>query len=145
MSLLPTYWLKLGNALLNFQFIEEALRTYLGLVYHIVKIKLGNKIPFKFSRKDVETDSLGVLIAKFERVNSNSELIGKLNKLVKARNYCAHRAYIMTSEEQEDDKYLSSEIKKMEWVITNSDKCLKDLHKELFKIDEIRKLLEMQK
>lgn len=145
MSLLPTYWHKLGNALLNFQYIEEALRTYLWCVYNIVKLKLGNQIPFKFSRKDVKTDSLGVLIAKFEKVSSNKQLIDQLNGLVKVRNHCAHQAYLMTFEEMKDDKYLSSEIKKMEWVITHSDKCVKDLHKELFKIDKIRKSLEVKK
>jgi len=51
----------------------------------------------------------------------------------------------MTVEEQRNEKYLSSEIKKMDWVITHSDKCVTDLHKEVFKIDKIKKSLGIKK
>ena len=141
MSLLRKYWHKLGNALLNFQFMEEIIRMYLGIAYDVVKKKLDNQIPFKFSYRDIKQDSLGTLVTKFEKFNSNKQLIEEVVRLVKIRNYCAHQAYLMTAEQQKDDKYLSGEIKKMETVIRSSDQCVRHLHRELERIEKIRNKL----
>lgn len=136
--LLREYWLKAQNALLNFQFIEEGIKMYLAIVYEIVEKKLSNQIPFKFSYNDIKNDPLGRLVAKFEKVNHNKQLIDKLKDSVKHRNYCAHRAYLMTVKEQRDAKYLSGEIKKMETVIKSSKECLTNLQRELRKLDKIK-------
>ncbi len=139
MSLLAEYWTKLQNALLNFQFMEESIRMYLASAYRIVSKKLDNQIPFEFTYKDVQNDSLGKLLIKFDKFNSNKPLIGKIRQLIKERNYCAHRAYLMTAEEQNDDKFLSDEIVKLKTIVSSSKECLNSLMEELKRIEEIRK------
>lgn len=141
MSLLKEYWDKLGNALFLFQFIEETLRMYLTMVYEIVKRKLGNQIPFKFSYRSVENDSLEKLLTKFRKVNSNKEILDRVGRLIKDRNYCAHRAYLMRFEETQDQNYLSNEIKKMERIVDSSRKCFGRLQMELKKVREIKNKL----
>jgi len=137
MSLHQEYWNKLGNALTNFQFIEESIRMYLHFSYRIVSRKLENRTPFNFSYKDVRKESLGTLLEKFEKFNSNTRLIKKIRSLTKERNFIAHRAYLMTSEEQKDDKYLSKQIKKIEEIIDKSNKCFYELNKETEKVSDI--------
>lgn len=139
MSLLAEYWTKLQNALLNFQFMEESIRMYLASAYRIVSKKLDNQIQFGFTYKDVQNDSLGKLLIKFDKFNSNKPLIGKMRQLIKERNYCAHRAYVMTAEEQNDDKFLSDEIVKLKTIVSSSKECLNSLMEELKRIEEIRK------
>ncbi len=84
MSLLAEYWSKLQSALLSFQFMEESIRMYLTSAYRIVSKKLDNQIPFEFTYKDVQNDSLGKLLIRFDKFNSNKPLIGKIrqNQLV---------------------------------------------------------------
>ena len=139
MSLFKIYSNKLQNALLQFQFIEELIKIYLSLVYWIISKKLERQIPFKFSRKDLEKDSLGKLLEKFAKFNPNDTLINKINQLIQKRNHIAHRAYLIEVEEQEDEKYMSKEIKDLEKTIVYSKECFNELRQELKRLEEIKK------
>ena len=141
MSLVKTHSEELSNALMFLQYIEEAIKDYLGEVYEIIKKKLGNQIPFDFSRKSVENNSLRKLLTKFSKVNSNKDLIDRIDHLIKDRNYCAHRAYVMTFKQIFNDKYLSDEIKKFKSLANNSSKCLIRLQMELKKVRKIKSKL----
>lgn len=137
MSLLQEYWNKLGNALTNFQFIEEVIKIYLDYSYKIVSENLKEQIPFDFSYEDVKKDSLRILIRKFKKFNLDKELIKKIGQLIDERNFVAHKAYLMTSVEREDDKYLSEQIKRIEEVISKSNECFLELHQEYEKVVKI--------
>ncbi len=123
------------------QCVEETIKDYLVEVYEIIKKKLGNQIPFKFSRKSVENDSLGRLLTKFSKVNSNKDVIDRIGRLIKNRNYCAHRAYVMIFRQKFDNKYLSDEIEKLEKIANNSRECFIRLQMELKKVSEIKNKL----
>ncbi|MBA7490420.1 hypothetical protein ES702_00958 [subsurface metagenome] len=142
MSLLTEYWNTLQNALLNFQFMEESIRMYLAYAYWIVSKKLDKQIPFRFTYIDVKNDSLGKLLKKFEKFNSNKQLIDKVKQSIKERNYLAHRAYLMTSEEQKDDEYLSKQIEKMKKIVVSSRECLDELTQESRKLEKIKKSIK---
>ena len=139
--LVRTHSKKLSIALMFLQHIEETIKDYLVEVYEIIKKKLGNQIPFKFSHKSVENDSLEKLLTKFRKVNSNKKLIDRVGRLIKDRNYCAHRAYVMIFRQKFDNKYLSDEIEKFERIANNSSKCFTRLQMELKKVREIKSKL----
>jgi len=141
MSLFETHSKKLSIALMFFQYIEETIKDYLAEVYEIIKIKLRNQIPFKFSYKSVQNHSLRRLLTKFEKVNSNKDLIDTIDHLIKDRNYCTHRAYIMKFEQLFNDEFLSAEIKKFKRIIDSSTKCLIRLQMELKKVRKIKSKL----
>jgi hypothetical protein len=68
-SLSSEYNSKLQSAMVTFQFIEESLRMYIDLSFWIIIKKIDNIIPFNFSYKDVQKDSLGTLLDKFKKFN----------------------------------------------------------------------------
>ena len=80
-------------ALVAYQMIEEQLKRYISTAHDIVRLCLSNRIPYKYSEKEIDGYALERLIAIFGKLNDNEDLIRKLNKLPKDRNYCAHKAY----------------------------------------------------
>ena len=141
-TLLHEYYSKLQNSILMFQLIEESLRMYIKLAYSIINKRLDNIIPFKFTYNDVQRDSLGTLLDKFAKFNNNSELPKKISAIIKWRNFCAHRAYLMTYDEQTGGKSLTKEIERMDKLIKFIDECFWQLHGELKKLDEINNMLQ---
>ncbi len=127
---------------MNFQFMEESIRMYLASAYCIVLRKLDNQIPFEFTYKEVEKDSLGKLLIKFGKFNSNKQLIDNISEIIKERNHCAHRAYLMTAEELNDEEFLSDEVAKLKRIVTRSKEYLDSLMEECKSIEEIRKSME---
>jgi len=119
--------------------MEESIRMYLGSAYYIVLRKLDSQIPFEFTYKDVKNDSLGKLLIKFAKFNSNKQLTDRIRKLIKDRNHLVHRAYLMTAEELNDDKFLSDETVKLKRIVRSSKECLNSLMEELKSIEEIRR------
>ena len=89
------------RVLSNFQFIEEALRMYISYSYRLITQKLDKQIPFSFTYNDVKNDSLGKLLKKFKKINANSKLIKNLEKLKKERDFIAHKAFLLTQDEQD--------------------------------------------
>ena len=142
MSSLTDYWTNLQKALMNFQFMEESIRMYLTSAYCIVLRKLDNQIPFEFTYKDVEKDSLGKLLIKFGKFNSNKQLIDNIREIMKDRNHCAHRAYLMTAEELNDEEFLSDEVVRVKRIVTRSKEYLDSLFEEWKSIEEIGKSME---
>jgi len=138
MTLLDEYFKKVQIALLNFQFIEESIKMYITFSYWIVIKKLEKQLPYNFSYNDVKNNSLGKLLKKFEKFNSEKKLINEIKQLIKDRNFIVHQAYLLTYEEQKDDKYLSEQIKNLEKIIVRSKKCLNELSQELQKIEKIK-------
>jgi len=83
---------EVGEALMTFQFLEEAIREYLDIKVKIIKknVKDLNK---KFSLYE-ENDTLGTLIRKFEKVCDNDVLVKSLGKIPKERNKLAHHIWL---------------------------------------------------
>lgn len=124
--------------LVNFQFIEEGIRMYISDVFKYIVMELSGVIPFRYDDKDIEKDALGKLINKFEKFNDNNDLIAELKNLIKYRNDCAHRGFLLTDEQAYDEKYLKNRIKELEKVKERTADCLSGLHKEVVKIELLK-------
>lgn len=124
--------------LVDFQFIEEGLRMYISDVFRYIEKELSGVIPFHYDDKDIEKDSLGKLINKFEKFNDNNDLIAELKDLIKYRNDCAHRGFLFPDEQAYDEKYLKSRIKDLEKVKKRTADCLSGLHKEVVKTELLK-------
>lgn len=95
----------------NFQLLEFGLKVYIGKAYSLIKHCVGDKIYFDYAAKDVESFALERLLKVFSKLNSNNELITRLNKLKDERNHIAHKALIITMVSKYDsgaieDKYI---------------------------------------
>jgi len=139
------YLQKLPDALLNFQFIEEFLKMYIAYCYEIITLRVSSHIPFKYRYKDLKKDALGKLVMKFKKINNNDKLIGKIEKIIKDRNYCAHEAYLLIHEQQNDPEYLSKEIAKLEKIVLEAKECLQEISAELKHVEAIKNSLKESK
>lgn len=144
-DILRQYFQKLPEALLNFQFIEESQRLYIAYCYEIIALGVSQHIPFKYSYKDLKKDSLGTLTRKFKNFCNNDKLIGKIEIIIKYRNDCAHKAYLLTFEQQNDSEYLSKEIAKLEKIVLKAKECLSELSAELQHVQAIKDSLNESK
>lgn len=72
--------------LMYFQFIEEYIREYFRL------LPASRSAEFKDIPKD--TDTLGTLIRKFKKHNTNKELIKKLDEINKDRIRVVHKIWV---------------------------------------------------
>jgi hypothetical protein len=144
-NLLGQYFQKLPEALLKFQFIEELLRMYISHCYQIIFVRTSQQIPFKYEYKDLQKDALGALLRKFKRFSDNNTLIGKIENIIKDRNYCAHEAYLLTYAQQNDPGHLRAEIEKMETIITKAEDCRQLLSAEVKQLEAIRNSINESK
>lgn len=83
------------EVLIDFQFIEEALKMYLSNAFSVVA-RDSAKVPFKYDFKSIGKDSLGRLVERFGRFNGNAQLIDELRDLVPKRNFIAHQSFLLS-------------------------------------------------
>src|SRR5574337_959155 len=95
-----------AKALLDFQYIELALKLYIVETYAIISSRVKEIVPFKYGWKDVENESLGRLLDRFSKISSDRQLIKDLRPLQKERNRLAQQAYVLMLEEQSDSDQL---------------------------------------
>lgn len=116
--------------LLDFQFVEELLKIVTASSYEIIRRSIPAHIQFRPSRRDLEKESLGKLIRKYEEVSGNASLASKLKALVGERNFCAHRAFVLTFEEQQDLTFLEHESVRLAMLRERSRECVIGLQEE---------------
>ena len=104
------YMLNVRALLLDFQYIEESLKILIAGSYEAIRRSAPAMIYFRPSRSSLEKDSLGKLIQKYESISRNDPLIRALRTVLADRNFCAHRSYLLSIEEQEDIKFLQEII-----------------------------------
>ena len=124
--------------LVNFQFIEEGIRMYISGVLKYIETELSGVIPFHYNDTDIAKDSMGKLINKFEKLNNNNDLITELKDLIKYRNDCAHRGFLLLNKQAYDEKYLKTRLEDLENVEKRTTDCLSRLHKEVVKIELLK-------
>jgi hypothetical protein len=127
----------------RFQYLEQILKLYLADCYRIIILRLEGGISFKFSYQDVQELPLGALIRLFKKHNGNAGVIELLEGLPKQRNYVAHRAYLMTTEEMRDSATIEPEFKKVRAVGKKADRAVKAVLAEWGAIEALRKKLEV--
>jgi hypothetical protein len=80
----------------RFQLLELLLKEYIARVYRVISESVAGKVHFDYSEKDVESFALERLLSTFHKLNSNTELLRRLNVLREKRNQLAHRALLVT-------------------------------------------------
>lgn len=108
---------------------------YISIAYEIVKKQSKDYFPFKFSYQDLEKDSMGKLVDKFDKFSTNSELVGDLRKIIPLRNLVTHRGLLLKVGEI-DNELLNKDI---ESIVERSKNCLDKLMIEWKKIQELSK------
>lgn len=121
------YQTAIHNALEKCQFVEETLRVYISLVIDIIRKKVGNIFPIRFSENDLSKLSLGKLVTIFSRLNDNVALKSSLSKITTERNFVAHRSFLFTIGELRDAAKLSELVHKIEEIKENA----KNIHEAL--------------
>jgi hypothetical protein len=128
------------SILIDYQFIEEGLRMYLAAAYKFILSSLDSKMPFKYSYKDIENDSLGSLISKFERLSDDAGLVKELKELVKFRNKIAHQAFLLTAEQQNDSAFLSAQTKELSKVKARTNVAVHKVLEESIRLGKLNKI-----
>lgn len=85
---------ELVNPIVDFQFLEEALKCYLESAFSIIRERTTGALPYKLDRSTVENLPLRPLIQEFNKYSDDAALVRDLLALVRERNYCAHRAFV---------------------------------------------------
>jgi hypothetical protein len=130
-DIVQEYMDKLPGALLNFQWIEEALRQYLGRTEFMIASEVIAFMSYKIDTQEFEKASLGTLLKFFRRRNQNKDLHKLISELVQDRNFCAHAGYLHIHESKDDPKKLKEASERLDKVITESKKCLHMLFAEI--------------
>jgi len=91
----PVYIDETNRALISFQFIEELLRIYLDYAYQLIQLRVGDVLPVRLARKDVERFPLGHLIREFAKFNDTKGLVEGMGRLARLRNELVHRGLLL--------------------------------------------------
>ena len=136
------YKLSTLRVLSCFQTLEFSLKIYVATAYDLIRNKLKDDIPFKYSYKDIKNHSLGRLLNTFQKINDNVELQSRLNILVKGRNRIAHQALLFAHEEFRDilDEDLDENHENVTLLEQELDDCLMIMSTELQNIFSIRSI-----
>lgn len=140
MSIDPTlqrYIDELPKALLNFQFLEEALKQYLRRCYFMIASVVRPFVPYSVAPAErLEKLSLGRLIKLFRDLNENEELIGKLLEFPRKRNFIAHQAYVAVSSNSDPTSLVDTAYADLQETIHVSEECLSQLWSEIRELEE---------
>lgn len=121
----------------SFQLLEFALKVYVGLSYKVIQARVKDVVHFDYADNDLDDLPLGRLLSLFKKLNSNAELLARLQKLQTERNHIAHRSLLITMGSLYDrgaveDKYIEYSI--LEDELTE---CLKAVNAESQQLKEL--------
>lgn len=126
---------KLPIALLNFQWIEESLKQYLGKTEWMIATVVSTFMSYTPDVKQFENAPLGTLVRSFQQRNANTRLHTGLSELVKARNLCAHKGYLLLQTPQDDPEALREALHTLDQTLTASATCLTMITAEVTGLD----------
>ena len=108
----------------SFQLLEFALKAYIGRAYSVIKKCVEERVHFGYSAKDVEEFPLERLLNVFSKLNTNKQLISRLNKLRVERNRVAHRSLIVTMGPMYDRGAIEDKYVEYFWLEDELTECL---------------------
>jgi hypothetical protein len=128
--------------LMDFQFLEEGLKMYIARVYEIIRIRTRGLVPFELSYDTVAQEPLGRLVSRYAPLTENKALVGRLKKLLTARNECAHRAFLLTYDEQRDHAFLSVEVTRLDRLRQETRECVGQVLADVKRLVDVRAGIE---
>ena len=127
------------DALASMQFVEESLRMYLIRVYALVRKRLNDDVGFSLDYPDVEKDSLGTLIGKFQTHSNSEGLIQTLMSLPRERNFLAHESFLLREEQYKNSSHLDALHERAKKAKARADKCFREVLVEVARLDSLLK------
>lgn len=107
------------EAIVEFQLLEERLKSYIHLTYELVDEWLDKSVPFSYDKSEIENAPLGKLLRQFRHFCTNESLVEVLSSLVPDRNYVAHRGFLAFRENVDipEGRFIE-EIARVEDILT---------------------------
>lgn len=137
MNKLKQYIDLLPQCMLNYQFIEEGLRFCLYRQHAIVAMRVKTILCYKPPFDSIQNAAMGKLISYFQTFCDNAELLKSLNEVKKKRDHIAHQGYLLTFEEQNDQKFISDQLIELESAYKEAKDCFSVLKAEMKRIHNL--------
>jgi hypothetical protein len=109
---------------------------YLGYAYELIQLRVGDALPVRLARKDIEHWPMGRLIREFSKFNDNTGLIEGMLKLASLRNEVVHRGLLLTVEETEDNQHMERQAERAQRIADGANGCFHALFAEIGKLAE---------
>jgi uncharacterized protein (DUF1919 family) len=136
--MVKNYIHKFPDALLNYQYIEEALKQYIYRTDIMVVTEkhgsLDKNTNDKFNNA-IKKIPMEMLVKMFERRNINLKLIKKLNDLPLRKKIISFQKYISGDLSQFDEK-LKKQLQSFDNVLQHSENCVHELFVELSQLEK---------
>lgn len=129
----------LASCMATYQFIEESLKFCLYRCHAIVRFRLYGVLSYSIPFNAIDNAALGRLIDYYKVFTENENLINNLRLLKKHRDHCAHKGYLLTEDEQDDDALLQDRKEELQEFHNKADLCMRDLKVEM---ETVEKLVE---
>ena len=84
---------RLGLYFLHEQYLEAALKDYIGCAYDWIRFAINDRLPFKWDKAEINEFTLGKLIRHFEKLSNNPDLIQRLQQFNKSRIKYVHKYF----------------------------------------------------
>ncbi|VAX01573.1 hypothetical protein MNBD_GAMMA22-2008 [hydrothermal vent metagenome] len=132
------YKRKLPNALLNYQYIEEALKQY---IYRTDMMSVAEKAGLFDSNADEKFNKainkipVEFLVKMFERRTVNYQLIKKLNELPLKTRIISFQNYL-SDDNSIIDKKVHKQLLSFENVLQHTENCVHELFVELSNLEK---------
>ncbi|MFV2059160.1 MAG: hypothetical protein ACC653_00670 [Gammaproteobacteria bacterium] len=136
--MVKNYIHKFPDALLNYQYIEEALKQYIYRTDIMVLTEKQGSIDKKTNEKfndAIKRIPLEMLVKMFERRNINDKLIKKLNDLPLRKKIISFQRYLSGDSTEYDEK-LKKQLQSFDNVLQHSENCVHELFVELSQLEK---------
>ena len=120
-----------SQCLATFQVIEASLKMYITYSLKLIRVRLGESIPFAFDGADYENAALETLVKAFAKLTNNRSLVSLLRKVIASRNFVAHQALIVYMSGSEDGSHHIEHSKRIERIAIEAAECLLLLQRDL--------------
>jgi hypothetical protein len=131
------YTKQLTLCMLQYQYIEFALRGCIVRYHATAKFRLDGYLPYEVPLEAIDGAALGLLVKWFKLFSTNIALVKELNKLKVERDRLAHQGFVFTYEEQNNDAILSEKTKELEGAHRRAEECFARVHAELEQAEQV--------
>ncbi len=136
--MVKNYIHKFPDALLNYQYIEEALKQYIYRTDIMLVTEKHGSLDKSTNEKfndAIKKIPMEMLVKMFERRNINMTLIKKLNNLPLRKKIISFQKYISGDRNEYDEK-LQKQLQSFDNVLQHSENCVHELFIELSNLEK---------